>query len=650
MSISGLGFRVDKGNNLIVPFYTLHGHFMSGWQKIWGETDSENKWPKTTRKGSSNKDVYLKIGKETDEVNIAEGPSTALSIFKITKRQTYIVFGKNNLHNVTEWLLNNTDKIVILCIDKDKVKQYIPLLKHKRLKILCPDKEGDFNDFQDVESEIQKLKKCHPVWEAPQKELPKDAKELKQKLDNLGYEIRINTRADRIEVKGFKGDQNKWSDLIDEEHSLLFLECKGEDKLKKTHYEDQLKAVASAKQVDPFEEYLKELVWDKKNRLEGVLFDLFDIEDKYKDLAKWGFKSLLLAAVRRTFKPGAKHDELLILRGEQGLGKSSLLYHLFEDKSFFSNSLNFSESIKNIIEGTLGKTILEIAELQGFGKAAVEKMKNVISSQQDTSRLAWRKNARDYKRRCVFCGTTNDVAGLPNDLSGLRRFVVLEIKKKKDVSVDDIKKIITNNRDQLWAEAMTLYQKGESARLPKELWATSAEISELHRGGNHAFEEAFLYVVIKEENRAKQKKEDEVVINVSGVLKILQDGEVKEIDGKSYMVGGKWIKEISPKYGQQGGIILEKRGYEYKRRWIDGQKLRVWIKKIEKEKVKKEVKRPKMDVKVVKNSEVKPEDLGELSDTLGPFNEVVLPKESKPKENPLPDPAGQPPDPGQPPF
>ena len=54
VSIFNLELRKDRGN-LIIPFYTLEGHFISGWQAIWSKPQDDGAWPKTTRKGSSNK-------------------------------------------------------------------------------------------------------------------------------------------------------------------------------------------------------------------------------------------------------------------------------------------------------------------------------------------------------------------------------------------------------------------------------------------------------------------------------------------------------------------------------------------------------------------------------------------------------------------
>ena len=552
VSIASLNFRQDRVN-LLIPFYTLNGHFMTGWQVIWSQTNDKGKWPKTTRKGSSNKDVYLPIGEETEKIYVAEGPSTALSVFNITGQQTYCTFGKNNLHNVTEYLLNTfTKKEIVLCLDFDKDHPYIPTLKNSRLKILQPDKKGDFNDFQFDDKEKEKLIKCRPVYEPPepQKTLPKDVENLNKRFDNLGYELRLNTRKDRIEIKGF--GSKKWEEITDEGYSLLYLQVKGGGKLTRQDFNDRLKALAHNKQVEPFKEYLESLEWDGEARLKNVLPTLFKVNNnrpKSLELAEWAFKSILLVCVIRTYEPGAKHDEFCILRGPQGIGKSSLFYWLFKDKSFFSNSVNFKDDTKKLVEVTLGKVIIEMAELVGLSQADLEKMKNVITAQQDTVRLAWRKNARDYKRKYIFVGTTNSSTALPDDPTGLRRFIVIELTKKMEFK--DIKEYVKKYRDQWWAEALELYKQKKSARLPQELWPVSAEVAEDHRGGDRVFEYAFKKEINGREN-----------INVPKILKELKTNN--------------WIKDFKKVYQNKAIEILKREGYKMKRIRENGVQIRVW--------------------------------------------------------------------------
>ena len=71
------------------------------------------------------------------------------------------------------------------------------------------------------------------------------------------------------------------------------------------------------------------------------------------------------------------------------------------------------------------------------------------------------------RRPSVLVGTTNS-SNFLNDPTGDRRFWVLEIPEEHKIDVAWVKA----NRDQLWAEAIALYNKGE------EWWLTDKETKE----------------------------------------------------------------------------------------------------------------------------------------------------------------------------
>ena len=67
-------------------------------------------------------------------------------------------------------------------------------------------------------------------------------------------------------------------------------------------------------------------------------------------------------------------------------------------------------------------------------------------------------------RRFVMVGTTNNESDLPNDPSGNRRFVPVPLAHGTNVEA-----FMSENRAQLWAEALHLYRAGERASLPTRI-------------------------------------------------------------------------------------------------------------------------------------------------------------------------------------
>lgn len=112
---------------------------------------------------------------------------------------------------------------------------------------------------------------------------------------------------------------------------------------------------------------------------------------------------------------------------------------------------------------------MEMAELAGLKKADIESIKHFISKQEDTFRPAYARVAETFPRQCVFVATTNESTFL-RDPSGNRRFMPVDIWNKKLVDNEDLKDFLSNadEIDQVWAEAVHMFRKGEKLYLSAE--------------------------------------------------------------------------------------------------------------------------------------------------------------------------------------
>lgn len=222
----------------------------------------------------------------------------------------------------------------------------------------------------------------------------------------------------------------------------------------------------------PVKDYLATLKWDGVKRLDTWLTDCGGVvDDAY---ARAIGSIVLIAAVRRIRHPGAKYDELLVIEGAQGLNKSSALRALCPNVAWFSDDLPLNTTSQKLIEATLGKWIIEAADLAGKRKAEIEQLKAMLSRQVDgPARMAYAHLPVERPRQFVIVGTTNSSAYLP-DPTGARRFWPVTIKRF------DLQKIVAM-RDQLWAEAAAREEMGESIRLPEGLWTDAAEHQEKRR-------------------------------------------------------------------------------------------------------------------------------------------------------------------------
>jgi len=226
--------------------------------------------------------------------------------------------------------------------------------------------------------------------------------------------------------------------------------------------------IAHQHEFHPVKDYLNSLTWDNTPRIEKVLSKYLGVkENTYTEAVS---KKMLCAAVARVFEPGIKFDYVPILEGKQGIGKSTFIKTLAGQ--WFGDNINSFKG-KEAVEAMMGVWIVELSELEAFGKSEIEGIKSFISRTVDRARLAYGIHARQYPRRCVFIGTTNDVEYLKDD-TGNRRFWPVKCE------VDNINiKGLKRERDQLWAEAVTAYKNNEPLFLSESEEAMATQEQEL---------------------------------------------------------------------------------------------------------------------------------------------------------------------------
>lgn len=213
----------------------------------------------------------------------------------------------------------------------------------------------------------------------------------------------------------------------------------------------------------PIIDMLGGLRWDGVPRLASWLSVYLGARDN--ELNREIGTIMLVAAVRRVRQPGVKFDEIPVLEGPQGSGKSTALQILAGDGCHSDQEILTLDS-KAQIELMEGVWIYELGEVEGLNKAEVNKIKAFASRQEDRARLAYAKIPVSRPRQNIFIGTTNEHKYL-RDQTGNRRFWPIE------TGAIDLT-ALRRDRDQLWAEAAELEASGRSITLPKELWELAA--------------------------------------------------------------------------------------------------------------------------------------------------------------------------------
>lgn len=200
----------------------------------------------------------------------------------------------------------------------------------------------------------------------------------------------------------------------------------------------------------PVVEYLKQLEWDGEERLATWMHDYLGAKDcKYtSDVGT----VLIHAMVSRVMRPGCKFDYMVILEGLQGTRKSTALQIL--GGAWFTDTLPTDIRDKDTVDGLRGIWLCEFGELAALTRTENNDLKKFISSQVDRMRPSYGKRTKNYPRQCVFVGSTNKDNYLKDETGG-RRFMPIRCKK---IDTDGLAAV----RDQLFAEAMVAYAKGEA--------------------------------------------------------------------------------------------------------------------------------------------------------------------------------------------
>ena len=264
----------------------------------------------------------------------------------------------------------------------------------------------------------------------------------------LGYDL-FSQKIMKLSLPPFeKAKLGEWEDRDD--HKLaIWLSDRYEINAKPT---DVVAAVGVAAELSnsfhPVRQYLRGLSWDGVARLDSWLPNYMGAA--FSDYHSAVGKNWMIGAVARVAKPGCKMDNVLILEGGQGRGKSTALNIL--GQQWFTDT-PFEIGSKDSYVALRGKWIIELAELDSFNRAESTKLKHFFAASVDTYREHYGRRTADVPRQCVFAGTTNADEYLRDD-SGNRRYWPV---KTGEIDQDRLRE----DRHQLWAEAVHRYRQGE---------------------------------------------------------------------------------------------------------------------------------------------------------------------------------------------
>jgi predicted P-loop ATPase/phage/plasmid primase-like uncharacterized protein len=297
-----------------------------------------------------------------------------------------------------------------------------------------------------------------------------EAPELKGAIwfDEFSRKIRVRKRLPWEPGDGTPCDAREWTkeDLL---ATVEWVQRAGIHALKHI-VQDAVERVAFKNKFHPVRDFFDGLKWDGKPRLDTWTTYYLGVEDGPYPRAVGA--CYLIGAVARSYEPGCKMDTVLILEGPQGLGKSTTYETLATRKDWYTDQISALHS-KDAAIDTVGKLIIELAELDSVKRAEVGQVKAFASRAVDHYRPPYEANSIDVPRQFVFGGTVNEDEYL-KDATGGRRFWPLRCTS---IDLDALK----HDVHQLWAEAVHRHKVGEKWHLVDEELISAAEREQANR-------------------------------------------------------------------------------------------------------------------------------------------------------------------------
>ena len=116
-------------------------------------------------------------------------------------------------------------------------------------------------------------------------------------------------------------------------------------------------------------------------------------------------------------------------------------------------------------------------------RSEISAVKQFISARSDEYRPAYGIHKEIYPRQCVFFGTTNEQYFL-KDETGNRRFPIIPVRPELRRNGAHWFDMLAENRDQLWAEAVEYWRRGEKLYLSDDLDAKARQIQDEYLDSN----------------------------------------------------------------------------------------------------------------------------------------------------------------------
>lgn len=171
-----------------------------------------------------------------------------------------------------------------------------------------------------------------------------------------------------------------------------------------------------------------------------------------------------VSAIKRIFEPGCAVEGMIVIVGKTGTGKSTFINRLAKGYAVEA-AFNIEDERKSA--ETLNRCwICNFDEFKSLQNKDPQVVKEYLTKTTETTRLAFRRDAEEYARHCVFISSTND-SNILKDYTGNeeRRFWVFQSQLTDNHKIyNDFNDDIV---DALWADAMNIYLNNKNYNISR---------------------------------------------------------------------------------------------------------------------------------------------------------------------------------------
>lgn len=258
--------------------------------------------------------------------------------------------------------------------------------------------------------------------------------------------LRMNEMAGRLETMDADGSIRLWTDT-DESASRAYIEQEyGIHSVQK--HGDAMACLFNSRKYHPIKQTIESIKWDGQDRISSILTKWMGVEDN--DYTREVSRLIFAGGIHRLYNPGCKFEDMPVLVGGQGAGKSSFVRFLAIEDRFFTELTTIDG--KEGSEGVEGAWIVEVSELLALTKTKEqEAVKAYLSRLVDKYRPAYGRHIVERKRTCAFIGTTNREQFI-TDKTGGRRFYPVRCRNT-GYDLFDHEEECREYIKQCWAEA-----------------------------------------------------------------------------------------------------------------------------------------------------------------------------------------------------